>query len=57
MRKASMKTTLDLLVRPMRSPLPAPRRASGKTIRALSNAQIQKLLDADKPCPRCRSPL
>lgn len=33
--------------RPMRSPLPVARRATGKSIRALNNAQIQKLLDAD----------
>ena len=33
--------------RPAHSPLPVARRASGKTIRALSNKQIQQLLDED----------
>lgn len=35
------------LASPSRSPLPPARRATGKTIPALSNAQIQKILDQD----------
>lgn len=33
--------------RSARSPLPVTRRANGKSIRALSNAQIQQLFDED----------
>ncbi len=41
------RSTTASLARSVRSPLPVARRASGKPIRALTNAQVQKLLDDD----------